>query len=381
MINAEGRLGTMWQAELVIDLEAIRGNVAQLKASTPAEIMAVVKADGYGHGAVPAARAALAGGASWLGVCTLDEAAELRAAGISAPILAWLWMPGQPVTEAIEQGVDLGVSSLGQLTAVVNAARSSGRSAGTHMKVDTGLSRGGAAVTDWLALLDAAAKAQADGVIEVAGLWSHLANADSPGHESIDHQLTLFQEALETAKRYGIEPRLRHLANSAALLTRPDMHFDLARVGIACYGLSPLAGVGTELRPAMTARSRVLYAKHVPAGQGVSYGHTYRTEQDGVVAVVPFGYADGVPRHASSAGPVQINGARYSIAGRVCMDQFVVDVGDAVVAEGDEVILFGPGDAGEPTADDWAAAAGTINYEIVTRMGSGRVPRTYVELA
>jgi alanine racemase len=367
----------MWQAEVAVDLDAVRANVDRLARSTHAEVMAVVKADGYGHGAVEAAKAALAGGATWLGVCTLDEAAQLRDAGLTAPILAWLWMPGQAVAQAIEQGVDLGVSGPAQLAAIVAAAESTGLSARTQLKIDTGLSRGGASPGDWQTLLDLAAKAQADGAIEVVGVWSHLARADEPGHESIDRQLDAFGEALEAARRAGITPQLRHLANSAALLTRPDTHFDLVRAGIAVYGLTPVEGVDFGLRPAMSARAKVIYAKRLPAGAGISYGHTYVTQRPSTVAVVPFGYADGVPRHASGIGPVQINGVRHRIAGRVCMDQFVVDVGDADVREGDEVILFGPGDSGEPTVDDWARAVGTINYEIVTRIGASRIPRVH----
>ncbi|WP_117211580.1 alanine racemase [Allorhizocola rhizosphaerae] len=370
----------MWQAELEIDLGAIRDNADLLKAATSAEIMAVVKADGYGHGAVESARAALAGGATWLGVCTLGEAAHLREAGIEAPMLAWLWLPGQPLGAAIGQRVDLGVSSHSQLTAVIEVARATGLTAGTHLKIDTGLSRGGAAATDWAALLETAAAAQAEGLIDVVGVWSHLANADSPGHDSVDRQLKLFHEALEAAKRAGLAPRVRHLANSAALLTRPDTHFDLVRVGIALYGLPPV-DTTLRLKPAMTARARVIHTKRLAEGEGVSYGYTYITPRATTVALVPIGYADGVPRHASNIGPVQINGARYRIAGRVCMDQFVVDVGDAEVSDGDEVVLFGSGERGEPTAEDWARAIDTISYEIVTRMGSGRVQRTHIGIA
>lgn len=367
----------MWLAEVAIDLSAIRANVAVLGRATSAAIMAVVKADGYGHGIVPASKAALAGGATWLGVCTLEEAAQLRDAGVSAPILAWLWMPGQPVQQAIERDVDLGVSTKAQLAAIVSAARNAGRVAGTHLKIDTGLSRGGSSATDWPALLEAAAKAQADGMIQVTGVWSHLAKADLPGDKSIDVQLKAFHEALDMARRCGIDPPLQHLANSPSVLTRPDTHFNLVRAGVSVYGLSPIKGETFGLRPAMTVRARVLYAKRVPANQGVSYGYTYVTSQPTTLAVVPIGYGDGVIRHASNVAPVSINGTRYQIAGTVCMDQFMVDVGDAPVREGDEVVLFGPGDRGEPTADDWAAAVGTINYEIVTRIGSSRVPKVY----
>ncbi len=373
----------MWQADaqsqVVVDLDAIRANVTTLRSHTSAQVMAVVKGDGYGHGMVPAARAALSGGASWLGVCTLEEALGLRDAGLTAPVLSWLWLPGQPVGRAIERDVDLSVASLSQLAAVLAGARWAGRAARLHLKIDTGLSRGGATAQEWPQLVEAAAKAQADGYAEIVGVWSHFVYADAPGHETIDHQLANYADALDVAQRLGVEPQLRHIANSAATLTRPDAHFDLVRPGIATYGLSPVddPAIRAALRPAMTAHARVLLTKRLPAGQGISYGHTYVTERESTVALVPLGYADGVPRHASNSGPVLLNGARYTVAGRVCMDQFVVDAGDAPVAEGDEVILFGPGDRGEPTADDWAEAVGTINDEIVTRFGSSRVPRVY----
>jgi alanine racemase len=367
----------MWQAEVRVDLDAIRDNVARLRAGTSAELMAVVKADGYGHGRLPAARAAVDAGASWLGVCTLDEALTLRRAGVTVPVLAWLLAPGLPLHEGVAADVDLGVGHLGQLAEMVAAGERAGRLARVHLKIDTGLSRGGTTPTDWPDLVEAAAKAQADGVIEVVGVWSHFAYADAPGHPTIDRQLAVFEEGVALAERLGVRPRYRHLANSAATLTRPDTHFDLVRPGIACYGLSPVSGEGFGLRPAMTARARVMLIKRVPAGTGVSYGHTYTTERETTLAVVPVGYADGVPRHASNAGPVQLAGRVRTIAGRVCMDQIVLDCGDDPVAAGDVATLFGSGADGEPTADDWATAAGTINYEIVTRFGGVRVPRVY----
>ncbi|WP_229400616.1 alanine racemase [Micromonospora okii] len=367
----------MWQSEVRIDLDAIRENVTRLRAGTSAELMAVVKADGYGHGMVPSARAALDAGADWLGVCTLDEALTLRRAGVTAPVLAWLLAPGLPLHSGVEAGVDLAAASLPQLDELVEAGRRAGRPARLHLKIDTGLARSGATVADWPALLEAAAKAQADGLVEVVGVWSHFVYADSPGHPTTDRQLAVFHEGLDMVERAGLRPRYRHLANSAATLTRPDTHFDLVRPGIATYGLSPVAGESFGLRPAMTARARVTLAKRVPAGSGVSYGHTYFTEADANLAVVPLGYADGVPRHASNCGPVQLAGRRRAVSGRVCMDQFVIDCGDDPVAAGDVATLFGPGADGEPTADDWAAAVGTINYEIVTRFGGVRVPRVY----
>jgi alanine racemase len=367
----------MWQAEAVVDLAAIRANVARLKSATNAQVMAVVKADGYGHGAVPSAQAALAGGATWLGVRSLPEALELRRAGLTAPVLAWLLPPGTPLAEGVAANVDLSVSSLQQLAELVAAAREAGRPARAHLKIDTGLNRNGAPPDVWPKLVEAAAKAQADGVLEIIGIWSHLACADMPGHESVDRQLTVFWEALTTAERLGVTPQLRHIANSAGTLTRPDAHFDLVRPGVAIYGLSPIEGEDFGLRPAMTVRAPIALAKRVPAGEGVSYGHTYVTARETTLCLIPIGYADGVARHASNSGPVWVNGKRYQIAGRVCMDQFVLDCDDAEVAVGDEAILFGPGDRGEPTADDWASAIGTINYEIVTRFGRSGLPRSY----
>src|SRR3954447_25080983 len=368
----------MWQAEVRIDLDAIRDNVALMRAGTTAEVMAVVKGDGYGHGMLPSARAALAGGATWLGVATLEEGLTLRRAGIDVPVLAWLHSPGLSLHEGVTAGVDLSASSLQLLDEAVTAARRAERIARVHLKLDTGLARGGATPAEWPALLEAAAKAQADGDIDVVGVWSHFVYADAPGHETIDHQLAAFADGLAVAERYGITPRYRHIANSAATLTRPDSHYDLVRAGIAVYGLSPLPReFPTPLRPAMTARARVALTKRVDAGQGVSYGHTYVTERETTLALVPLGYADGVPRHASNVGPVDLGGKTRTIAGRVCMDQIVLDCGDDPVAPGDVATLFGPGDHGGPTATDWADAIGTINYEIVTRFGSTRVPRVY----
>ena len=364
----------MWQAEVRIDLDAIRDNVATLRARTTAEVMAVVKADGYGHGMVPSARAALAGGATWLGVATLDEALQLRAAKITAPVLSWLHAPGRPLHEGVAADVDLSAGSLGQLAELVAAARQVQRTARVHLKIDTGLGRSGSTPAEWPLLLEAAAKAQADGTLDVVGVWSHLASADVPGDESVDRQLSAYAEALVMAERYGITPRHRHIANSAATLIRPDAHYDLVRTGIAIYGLSPIEGQRFGLRPAMTARARVALTKRVPAGQGVSYGLTYHTSRETTLALIPLGYGDGVPRHASGRGPVELGGKVRTIAGRVCMDQIVLDCGDDPVAPGDVATLFS---AEGPTADDWAEAAGTINYEIVTRFGASRVPRVY----
>jgi alanine racemase len=364
-----------------VDLDAIRDNVAALRRRAPsAQVMAVVKADGYGHGMLPVARASVEAGAEWLGVAFVDEALALRAAGLQVPVLAWLLAPGDDVAAASRVDIDVGVSAGWGLDDAVAAAHATGRPTRIHLKVDTGLGRAGVTATDWPALAEAAARLVADGSVEVVGVWSHLAYADAPGHPTIARQVAAFGEALQVAERAGLRPQVRHLANSAATLALPDTHFDLVRPGVAAYGLSPGPEVGTAaslgLRPAMRLTALVALAKQVPAEQGVSYGHRYITSRPTTLALVPLGYADGIPRHATNVGPVQINGRRFTISGTVCMDQFVVDVGDLPVAAGDEVVLFGPGADGEPTAEDWAAAIGTINYEIVTRIGP-RVPRRY----
>ena len=367
-----------------IDLEAIRSNVEALRgrAADGAAVMAVVKADGYGHGLVPSARAAVAGGATWLGTALLDEALALRAAGLTDPrVLAWLIGPGERLTEAVTADIDLSVNAGWALEEIVAAAGSVGRPARVHLKIDTGLGRGGATSGDWPELVAAARRAQAGGAVQVVGVWSHFAYADAPGHDTIKRQAVAFDEAVRVAERSGLELEVRHLANSAATLTAPELHYDLVRPGLAVYGLSPVPDVGGPadfgLRPAMTLTSGLVLVKRVPAGQGVSYGHGYVTDQETTLGLVPLGYADGIPRSATSVGPVLAARRRRTVAGRVCMDQFVLDLGDDPATAGEEVVLFGPGDAGEPTAEDWAAATGTIAYEIVTRIGP-RVPRAYV---
>jgi alanine racemase len=373
------------RTEARVDLSAVRHNVGVLaeRAAAGAGVMAVVKADGYGHGLVPTARAAVEGGAAWLGVAFLEEALAVRSAQIDAPVLAWLTTPGEDLRPAVAAAVDLGVYDVAELAAAAAAATATGTTARIQLKCDTGLSRGGAQPSDWPALCEAAAKAEADGTVKVTGLWSHFAFADGGAdHPTNSKQAAVFAEALGVATAAGLEPEVRHLANSAATLTAPATHYDLVRPGLAVYGLSPVPQLGGPkafgLRPAMTLASTVALTKRVPAGVGVSYLHRYVTATETSLALVPLGYADGVPRNATNAAQVQLGGARRTIAGTVCMDQFVLDVGDDPVAAGEEVLLFGPGTSGEPTAQDWADWLGTINYEIVTRVGA-RVPRTYLE--
>jgi alanine racemase len=250
-----------------------------------------------------------------------------------------------------------------------------------HLKVDTGLSRAGATTADWPELVRTGLRLQAEGVVQLVGAWSHFARADAPADPTVRGQVDVFREALQVAAGLGFVPEIRHLANSAATLASPDAHFDLVRPGISVYGLSPGPLVGTAeglgLVPAMTLRATAALVKRVPEGSGVSYGHRYVTPRETSLALVPLGYADGIPRAATNTAEVFVGGRRRRIAGTVCMDQFVLDVEDDPVVAGDDVVLFGPGDRGEPTAQDWAEALGTINYEIVTRIGL-RVPRRYV---
>lgn len=370
-----------YPARAVVDLAAIRGNVARLREyAGPAQVMAVVKADAYGHGLVPVARAAREAGATWLGVAQLSEGLALRAAGIDGRVLAWLYAPGAPLAAAIRADLDLSVPAPWALHEVVRAAAEVGTPARIHLKIDTGMGRGGSFLPEWTALLHDAVAAQSDGFVQVVGVFSHLARADEVDHPSVRAQFDVFAEAVRLADAAGAAIEVRHLANSAATLTEPSVRYDLVRPGLAVYGLSPLPGrepATLGLRPAMRVEAHLSLVKRAPAGQGVSYGHTYVTRSDTQLAVVPLGYGDGVPRHASNAAEVSLGGHRYRIAGRVCMDQFVIDIGEAHASAGDAVVLFGPGDNGEPTAQDWADAVGTINYEIVTRLGA-RVPREHV---
>ncbi|MFI6153429.1 alanine racemase [Kitasatospora sp. NPDC051170] len=373
------------RAEATIDLAALRGNLDALRARTgAASVMLAVKADAYGHGAVECARAAVAHGVGWLGCATPEEALALRAAGIrpeQARILCWLWTPGGPWREALRAGLDISVSGLWALDELLPAVRETGIPARVHLKADTGLGRNGCQPHDWPRLVEAARRAETDGLLTVVGVWSHFAAADEPGHPSIQAQQDSFRTALAAAEAAGLRPEVRHLANSPATLLLPEAHYDLVRTGLAAYGLSPVPEVGSPadfgLRPVMALTARLALVKHVPGGHGVSYGHHYTTPGPTTLGLVPVGYGDGIPRHASGSGPVQVGGKWRTAAGRVAMDQFVVDLGGDTPAIGEEVLLFGNGDRGEPTAEDWARAAGTISYEIVTRIGA-RVPRRYL---
>jgi alanine racemase len=365
-----------------VDLDAVTHNTERIRAvAAGADVMAIVKADAYGHGLVPCALAAQRGGATWLGTALLEEGVRLRQAGVTGPIVSWLAGPGADWAGALAHDIDVSVSAQWALHEVAGAARQCGRTARVHLKADTGLSRSGATPAQWPDLVLAAAKAQTEGTVEVTGVWSHLACPDTPAHESNALQLKRFHQALEQAYAAGLTPRVRHLASSAAALALPDTRFDLVRPGIALYGISPGDQIGTAadlgLTAAMTLTARLALVKPVRAGEGVSYGHTYVTDRDTVLGLVPLGYGDGIPCSAAGRGPVQAGARRTSVLGRVCMDQFVVDLGtDSTARAGDQVVLFGDGALGVPDARDWARAAGTIGYEVVTRIGP-RVPRVY----
>ena len=359
------------RAEANIDLTAIAANVKKLKTTSSSELMAVVKADAYGHGLVPVAKAALNAGASWLGVALVEEAHSLRAAGVTAPILAWLVSPGSNYAAAIDANIDLAVPSLDIFKEIV----ATGKRARIHIEVDTGMTRGGF-LEEWSEFLKSEFSK-----VEVVGVFSHFARADEVSEKQNQDQLINFNNAIADLAAVGVFPQLKHLANSAATITNQSAAFDLVRTGIAMYGLTPdLENLGTSkslgLLAAMQVRAKLHLVKKVPANSPVGYGATESTSRDTVLGVVAMGYADGIPRVAKAAG-VFFAGKRCPIIGRVSMDQFVVDLGAASTAKsGDWVSIFGPGTQENYTADDWANASGSVNYEIVTRIGP-RVPRIY----
>ena len=366
--------------EAVVDLDAIVHNVGVLRQHAgSSQVMAVVKADGYGHGASAVARAALGAGVAELGVATIGEALALRADGITAPILAWLHLPGTDFAPALDADVQIGVSSVRQIDDLLAAVERTGRSASVTIKVDTGLNRNGVGARDYPAVLSALQPAMAAEAIHLRGIMSHLVCGDIPDDPLNDLQAQRFTAMITEARGRGIEFEVAHLSNSPSTMTRPDLGFDMVRPGIAVYGLSPMPELGDMgLRPAMTLKCPVAMVKPISAGDGVSYGHAWVADRDTTVALLPLGYADGVFRTLSGRIDALINGRLRRNVGRICMDQFLVDLGPGPidVSEGDEAILFGPGTAGEPTAQTWADLLGTINYEVVTGP-RGRVRRSY----
>lgn len=365
-----------------VDLAAIRHNVKVLQnLAKNSEVMAVVKADAYGHGLIPVAKAARQGGATWLGTALLEEAISLRNSGDSGRILTWLGSPNDKWQECIDLGIDISVSSIEIASGVIKAAKKIGKKAKIHIKVDTGLGRNGVMPNDLADLTSLLEEATANGLVEVVAVWTHFALADAPSSPTIAKQLEVLDASFKFVESRGFKNLMKHAANSAATLTSPHTHFDLVRPGIAVYGITPGGEVGKAsefgLRPAMTLKAQAALVKDVPAGHGISYGAEYVTKQNTKIALIPLGYADGIPRIAGNKGPVLANGKKFSVAGRVCMDQFVIDIGDLDFSTGDEVILFGDPAQNEPDVEEWAKASQSIGYEIVTRLGS-RVPRIYL---
>lgn len=365
-----------------IDLGRLSRNVETLKRKIngPA-LMAIVKANAYGHGLVQSAKAAKRGGADWLATALLEEAIELRNAGVSGPILTWLNTIDDRFEECISKDIDLGVNSLDSLSAISAASGRVGKAARVQVKVDTGLGRNGVTLADLPNLISALKQAQSSGQVKVVGVFSHFAYADEPSNPTIGEQIDNFKIAVDALSDANFELEVKHLSNSAATLGLPHTYNNLVRPGLAIYGISPSPEVGEstdhDLKPVMRLRAPITLIKNVPAGTGVSYAHQYHTKNQTNLALIPAGYADGIPRAASNKGPLLIDGKRFTISGRVCMDQFVVDIGDANVKPGDQAVLFGDPANGEPSVDDWAEATGTINYEILTRIGP-RVFRNYI---
>jgi len=361
---------------LRINLDAIVHNLDVMRArASQAKVMGVVKANAYGHGAVEVAKTLERAGVDYLGVVDVREALALREAGISTPILAWLHDPTDDFVAALSNQIDLGIANIEQLGHIAKAAALTGEVARLHLKIDTGLGRNGSTAAEWADLLDAV-KSLGDAV-EVVGIFSHLSTTS---RQDDLEQIERFDAAVSEAKRAGVNFTLRHLTASDGSLAYPDAHYEMVRIGVALYGLDPFsANRGSEygLIPAMTAVSKVTQIKRVPAGHGVSYNYLHRTTRETNLALVPVGYAEGLPRAATGKAEVSIGGKRYPILSQIAMDQFVLDIGDDPIQVGDEVVIFGDGATGVPSADDLANASGTINYEIVTRMG-GRFQREYL---
>lgn len=371
----------MSRASAEINLSAITQNFKSIKSRTTADVLAVVKADAYGHGLIPVSKALEEAGADWFGTALLEEAINLRKAGILKPIISWLTPLGEDFKSAIDLDIDLGIPSIDLLDEVIKAASLTGKAARIHLEIDTGMSRGGV-LSEWDQLIKSVLAGVNLKQLKVIGIWSHFARADEPDELMNQEQLSLFEEKVNQAKAAGIDAQFIHIANSAALFTNKIAHKNIIRSGIALFGLSPdIKTIGDSsslgLKPAMKLKAKLNLVKEVKAGSSVGYGGTAVIKSDTKLGVVALGYADGIPRSTNNLAGVFVDKKRAPIIGRVSMDQFVVDLGITSTAKtGDEVIVFGDGSNGEYTVDEWAKAANTINYEIITRIGP-RVPRIY----
>jgi alanine racemase len=359
-----------------VDLEAIASNYKKIKSLTSAKVMAIVKADAFGHGIIEVSKKLESIGVDMLATADLEEAQLIRTAGIKSSLLAWLHGSETDFAAAIKNDIQIGISTVAGLAAVAEAAREVSGIAKVHLKVDTGLGRNGATLTDWPAVVKKAVELKQGGLVELVGVFSHLSGTSSK--EDAD-QLAVFEQAIKDAQSLGASFELRHIAASAATLNNKAAHLDMVRVGIALYGLDPtpqIKAADFSLVPAMRVSSEVVSVKQVPAGHGVSYGFLHKTSSPSTLALVPFGYAEGMPRITTGRASVLLNGMLYPILARIAMDQFILDLGKDPVKVGDEVVIFGDGSKGEPTAEELALAAQTINYEIVTRIG-GRAKRVF----
>ena len=371
----------MSRASAEINLSAITQNFKLIKSRTTADVLAVVKADAYGHGLIPVSKALEEAGADWFGTALLEEAINLRKAGILKPIISWLTPLGEDFKSAIDLDIDLGIPSIDLLDEVIKAASLTGKTARIHLEIDTGMSRGGV-LSEWDQLIKSVLVGVNLKQLKVIGIWSHFARADEPAELMNQEQLSLFEEKVNQAKAAGIDAQFIHIANSAALFTNKSTHKNIIRSGIALFGLSPdVKTIGDSsslgLKPAMKLKAKLNLVKEVKAGSSVGYGGTAVLKSDTKLGVVALGYADGIPRNTNNLAGVFVDKKRAPIIGRVSMDQFVVDLGVTSNAKtGDEVIVFGDGSGDEYTVDEWAKAANTINYEIITRIGP-RVPRIY----
>lgn len=371
----------MSRAVAEINLNAIESNLKFIKGKTNAQLLAVVKADAYGHGLIPISKSAIEAGANWLGTALLEEAVTLRENGIKVPIIAWLTPCGEDFKSAINLNIDLSISSLEVLNEIIDSSAQLGKKPRLHIEIDTGMSRGGVG-DDWDSFVGEVSKLVKDDKISLVGVWSHFARADEPLEKMNSQQLSIFTDRVTKLINSGIKPEFLHMANSAAALTFKDSHKNIIRWGIGLYGLSPDVNymgdsISIGLKPAMKLKAKLNLVKKVKSGSTVGYGATAVVKQDTKLGVVTLGYADGIPRNANNLAGVFVCGKRAPLIGRVSMDQFVVDLGiESLAKTGDEVIVFGAGNDGEYTIDEWAKACGTINYEIVTRIGP-RVPRIY----
>jgi alanine racemase len=361
---------------ITIDLEVIANNYKTLKILTGGEVLAIVKADAFGHGMIEVSKKLESIGVDILGTADIEEAMELRQAGIKSPIMAWLHGKNTQFEEAISNDIELGASAMATLEKIGAAAKKVGKVAKVHLKVDTGLGRNGSDLASWPALIEKAVELSGSGAIKLVGVFSHLSGTS----EKDDlEQLRVFEEAIETATKLGATFKIRHIAASLAALRYPSTRLDMVRVGAAMYGIDPSTEVIARdygLLPAMRVSSEVAHVKKVPAGHGVSYGYLHKTKAETTLALVPFGYTEGFPRVATGQAEVSLNGKKYPVLARVAMDQFILDLGTDSAEVGDEIVIIGDSTKGEPSAEDLARAAGTINYEIVTKMG-GRAKRVF----